>query len=334
MKNERNGALLLCIIVSLLTVEAIGIWVRETGQIVLPGHQPGVTYACLYAREKGIADMEEAVMNFRQQGNTEIIDEEPVLEEEMENCQEAYVQETKEPQAWEPPAFSTEEIEIQEETQEEISEPEPLDPMTMLSDFEEVDDSYFEDALFIGDSRVVGLETYCEIPGAEYAAQVGLTIYRAMDKQFLPIEGQKTKKSIRELLGEKQYKKIYLMVGVNELGSGNEQLFNEAYREVLDEIVSLQPQAVIFVQSILHVTAGKSKADRNINNENINIRNEGLKQLADQKRIFYLDINSVYDDEEGNLQTKLSGDGVHLKAQYYETWKEYLYAHGIIKSQT
>ncbi len=319
MKREKNSTLLLCIIMSLFVVEVIGVWVRETGRIVVPGYQPGVTYACLYAREKGIAKLEEMIFNLGKQDEFTCEAEEIVTLEEPEKIEEALVDEIGEPQT--------------QETPEEISDEEQavLDPMTLESEFVEVDDSYFEDALFIGDSRVVGLETYCEIPGAEYAAQVGLTIYRTMDKKFLPVEGEKTRKSIRELLGEKQYKKIYLMVGINELGTGNEQHFKEAYKAVIDEIITLQPQAVIFIQSVLHVTGNKSRSEKNINNENINIRNEGLSSLADNKRIFYLDINSAYDDEEGNLQAKLSGDGVHLKAQCYEAWRAYLYAHGIVK---
>ena len=121
------------------------------------------------------------------------------------------------------------------------------------------------------------------------------------------------------------------MVGINELGTGDEERFQKAYREAIEKIETLQPNAIIFVQGLMHVTDKKSKQEKFINNEHINIRNMGLAQLADGKRVFYLDINPLYDDENGCLNPTFTGDGVHLKAQYYGAWREYLMTYGIIK---
>ena len=53
--------------------------------------------------------------------------------------------------------------------------------------------------------------------------------------------------------------------------------------------------------------------------------------LADQKKIFYIDMNEAVDDEDGNLDKSLSFDGVHLKASSYERWYEFLLHNAIVR---
>ena len=73
----------------------------------------------------------------------------------------------------------------------------------------------------------------------------------------------------------------------------------------------------------------KNTTDELYNNTNINIRNEAIKGLADNRTVFYLDINEAVDDENGNLKAETTGDGVHLKGACYEPWHQYLLEHGI-----
>ena len=198
-------------------------------------------------------------------------------------------------------------------------------------EFTEVDDDYFTDALFIGDSRTVGLSEYCEPldEKATFYSKVSLTIYTVMDKEF--VKTAEGKISVDAALRENQFGKIYIMLGLNEIGTGDTEYFINAYEEVIDRIVELQPDAIIYIQGIMHVTAEKANGDKNFNNEKINERNEALAQLADQKKIFYIDMNEAVDDEDGNLDKSLSFDGVHLKASSYERWYEFLLHNAIVR---
>ena len=200
-----------------------------------------------------------------------------------------------------------------------------------IYEFREVDDDYFNDALFIGDSRTVGLSEYVEAldTRATFYAKVSLTIYSVMDKPFLKTEDGK--KTVEEALSENEFKKIYIMLGLNEMGTGNVNTFTQAYADVICRIRELQPDAIIYIQGIMHVTADKSDVDKHFNNPNINERNEAISQLADNKTIFYIDMNESVDDEEGNLLKELSFDDVHLKASAYERWHQYLLQHAIVK---
>ena len=77
------------------------------------------------------------------------------------------------------------------------------------------------------------------------------------------------------------------------------------------------------------MTETKSQNDSIHTNEKINTRNEMLKQFAAEQQAYYVDINEVVSDANGALLPDLTSDGVHLKAQYMELWKNYLMAHAV-----
>ena len=198
-------------------------------------------------------------------------------------------------------------------------------------EFTEVDDDYFCDALFIGDSRTVGLSEYCEEldSRATFYSKVSLTIYTCMDKEFISTDDGKI--SVDQALRENQFAKIYICLGLNEIGTGDPEYFKNAYAGVIDRIIELQPDAIIYIQGIMHVTANKSDHDKYFTNDNINARNAAIAELADQKRIFYIDINDYVDDGNGNLDSSLTFDDVHLKASSYERWHEFLLHNAIVR---
>lgn len=205
------------------------------------------------------------------------------------------------------------------------------DESERIYEFTEVDEDYFADALFIGDSRTVGLSEYCQPldDKATFYAKVSLTIYGVLDKPFLKRGDGNI--SIEKALSENQFGKIYIMLGLNEMGTGTTETFAEEYSKVIDRIRELQPDALIFIQGIMHVTERKSKSDKYFTNEKINERNQALSELADNQTIFYMDMNESVDDENGNLLAELTFDDVHLKASSYQRWYDFLLGHGIVK---
>lgn len=196
--------------------------------------------------------------------------------------------------------------------------------------YETVEDSYFEDALFIGDSRTVGMYEYGGLEDtADFYAAKGLTVYRLFDTPVVEVPGQKKKATIEEMLSEKQFAKIYLMVGINEMGTGTADTFLEAYGEAVERLKELQPDAIIYLQGIIKVTKERSEKGDYIYNEGIEIRNEGLARLADNESVFYLDVNPLICDETGGMNSSYTFDGVHLKAQYIPIWKDFLKSHAV-----
>lgn len=197
--------------------------------------------------------------------------------------------------------------------------------------FAAVEDSYFADAVFIGDSRMQGVYEYAGMEQADFLAKVSMTIYNMMDTKVTTNGHNET---VREALAGRRYGKIYVMVGINEMGTGDTEYFIRHYQAVLQEIRSLQPDALIVIQAIMHVTGDKDREDPIFNNTNINERNDALKELANGKDIFYIDVNEVYDDENGNLRQDMSADDVHLLGNCYEPWRIFYLGHGIVSGKT
>lgn len=186
---------------------------------------------------------------------------------------------------------------------------------------------YFDDALFIGDSRTVGLSEYSGWDNTTFYADIGMTIYDIFEREVKP-DGQ-TEMTIGQALHEYSFKKIYLMIGINELGRGNDEEFIEEFKLVLLQLKILQPDAIIILQGIMHVSDEKSAAEDYINNPNIINRNLAISELADGETVFYLDMNDTVCNENGALIPEYTFDGVHLRAQYYYLWTDYLLEHGI-----
>lgn len=196
-------------------------------------------------------------------------------------------------------------------------------------EYETVEMSYFKDALFIGDSRTVGLSEYSGWTEPAYFADVGLTIYDIFDKEIAEVNGKKL--TIDKALAKQKYGKIYIMLGINELGTGTTKTFVAAYKKVIEEIQKLQPDAIIYIEGIMNVTKKKSDTDPIFNNKNIKDRNKGIAALADYKTTFYIDVNEVITDKTGGIPEKYTFDSIHLKAAYYKIWTEFLLNHGIVK---
>lgn len=224
-------------------------------------------------------------------------------------------------EAEEPPAVVEQEKEDQPE--EEVL---PEKPEKKL-EFTKVDKKYFKDALFIGDSRTVGLSEYADLGGADVFADSGMSVYKVFEKE-IEIKGI-GKTGLENLLKSKKYGKIYVMLGINELGYEHKQTVRK-FKELVQRIQKLQPEAIIFIGANLHVTAEKSAQSDIYNNKNINRINEGIKKLTDEKQIFYIDINEIFDDENGNLNAEYTTDKVHVLGKYYEQWAEWICTKGIV----
>lgn len=193
-----------------------------------------------------------------------------------------------------------------------------------------VEDDYFSDAVFIGDSRTVGMYEYGGLEDiSTFYASTGLTVYKLFSAEIVPLPGQKKKITVEEALQQNSFAKIYLMIGINEMGTGTVETFTEKYKEVVQHLQELQPDAIIYIQGIMKVTTERSNQGDYINNEGIDARNLELEKLADNRKIFYLDVNPLICDETGGMVPDYTFDGVHLKAKYIEIWKNFLKEHAV-----
>lgn len=228
--------------------------------------------------------------------------------------------ETIDPHESTPPAEEQGETSINTmETESEIETPQ----------FFTADRSYFDDALFIGDSRTVGLHEYGDLGNAIVLADSGMNVYKIF-KQSFPLNSVE-KMTLEEILSQKNFGKIYIMLGINELGYSFEQTVN-AYKNMVTTIRTLQPDALIFLQANLHITEKKSNSSPIYNNDNINRFNSEIKRMTNARNYFYLDANELFDDENGNLSVEYTVDESHVLGKYYADWVDWILQHAVTQT--
>lgn len=190
-----------------------------------------------------------------------------------------------------------------------------------------VTDSYFADAIFIGDSRTQALQFFSGLTETTYYADKGLNVKTIFDKKT--VKSGDTKITIIEALKQTPFNKAYIMFGINELGWPSSTHFIDYYSKIIDELLLAQPNATIYVQSILPVTTEKSNSNTVFTNEKVNHYNELIFAMCKEKNVNYIDLNGFAQDEKGALFADASTDGIHLTKAYVIKWLDYLKTHTI-----
>ena len=191
-----------------------------------------------------------------------------------------------------------------------------------------VDDSYFNNAVFIGDSRMEGFRNSSGITQGTFLTGIGLAV-NDMDKQIISTaEGNI---SVYQGLSGHQYDKIYLMLGANDLGYYPWEDFLPQFKSVLQQFHELQPHAIVYVCSVIYVDESKiAPGFEYDNNENVRTINGYILEACEELWYsYYLNLNEIFSNGAGGLIYEASSDGIHLYAEYLEMMHDYLKAHYI-----
>ena len=184
-----------------------------------------------------------------------------------------------------------------------------------------VPDSWFDDALFIGDSRTDGLRIYARAGKADYFVSTGLSVYTALTKEAS--DEDFSDRTLPALLDGRTYGKVLICLGINECGTDLGSLIR-AYRELVDTVRQKEPGAAIILQGVMVCGRAKAGSDACFGPENINRLNRAIREMAAEAGAYYIDPNTVFADGEGYLPDELSGDGCHLHADCYGVWMDWI----------
>lgn len=181
----------------------------------------------------------------------------------------------------------------------------------------------FSDACFIGDSRTVGLEMNSDKAKADFYASQGLNISTALTDQFVTLDNG-SMGTVVDGAAQKPYKRIFIMFGINELGWPYPENFVSQYVELVNAVKAVQPDADIYIQSVLPVSFKAVETNEVFTNANIDSFNDYVKQVADQTGATYLDINGYFKDSSGSLPEDAAADGIHFVREYCLEWIDIL----------
>lgn len=200
----------------------------------------------------------------------------------------------------------------------------------ILKETDVVGEDYFVDTLFIGDSRLLGLGMTWKDTEATFYADVGLAINQLDTKKVIK-EDAETSYTVMEAIerDQRDYKRIYMMFGLNELGWSYPSVFVHSVRSVIEQLGELCPNAEVCIMAIMPISAEKTVSNYTgpVANERIREFNSLLLDLAVELDIWYLDTYTLMSDEEGNLPEGYAGDGVHLYLEHNKKIISYLKNH-------
>ena len=192
-----------------------------------------------------------------------------------------------------------------------------------------VDDSYFEDAVFIGDSRMQGFRNLSGITKGSFVTAVGMELENFYtDSQIATAAGNVT---VLDALKNINFSKIYMMLGTNELGAYDMSQVGESYRQVLADIkqLSSSPDPIVYVYSVIYVDEPLVTTGDYVNNTNVDAVNMEILKMCKEEGYHYINLNEVLSNGYHGLISGAAEDGIHLNTDYCKEWLEYTKTHYI-----
>jgi hypothetical protein len=174
---------------------------------------------------------------------------------------------------------------------------------------------YFDDAVFVGDSMVMGLDMYDYdevLAGADFFTDEDMTIADVGDYVSQWETGA--------------YGKIYVGVGIDEL-SLDQDVLRSQLEDMIDDLQAYDTGALIYLMSVTPISEYKSGTSSVYTQSLALAFNELLQELAQERNVYYLDVYSVLCNSDGYLPSDVTMDGIHFTPAHSSAWFEYIQTH-------
>lgn len=182
-----------------------------------------------------------------------------------------------------------------------------------------VDDRAFEGTVFLGNSCIEDVQHYGIVKTADFYTKVGLTVHSA-----LTLTDKKTGLPALDAISKKDYKKVVLVFGVNEL-DWNAGAFTGDYEKLIARVKKSQPGAKLYIHAVLPVSREvDARSEDSVNMNMVRSMNERLKEIAKKVGATYLDPSSALVDGDGFLLPDAAPDGIHPNYYYCKIWMQNL----------
>lgn len=176
-------------------------------------------------------------------------------------------------------------------------------------------ENVYKNVVFLGDSitecfDLKIFDTDYIVINSGYSGNTSEDILRNLDKRAL------------------QYKpsKIFLLIGTNDIGFGkSKESTVKNTKKIIDKILESDIDIELYVESIYPVNKEikKNKVGKRSNKAIKKINNE-IEEYCEEKGVTYLDLYTILSDEDGNLISEYTKDGLHLNKDGYEVVKTFL----------
>jgi len=201
---------------------------------------------------------------------------------------------------------------------------------------DKVDASYFADVVFVGDSVSLKLTNYhmsqvCFDVSTAFLTSGSLGVANAMwdlnreDAVHPSYQGELV--TVVDGIAKTGKSKVYLMLGINDLGLYGVEGTVENFKTLTDRILAASPDVTLYIQSVTPLLADYYS----LTNENILRYNTLISEYCREKGWYYIDVASVLRDDNGCLRSEYCSDpgamGIHFTDEGCRVWADYLYTH-------
>lgn len=192
-----------------------------------------------------------------------------------------------------------------------------------------VDASFFDDAVFVGDSVTLKLSYYAASSGklgkAQFLTRGSYSASHAVrDSMLLTYQGQDMR--IEDAIAATGATKAFIMLGMNDIGLYGIDKTIENWGALVKRIQEKCPGVTIYIQSMTPIWTGGETGD--LNNENMDEYNKQLQAFAQREGIDFIDIAPYMKDSTGGLATRYCSDSfVHVTDLGSAAWIRVLKAY-------
>ena len=203
-----------------------------------------------------------------------------------------------------------------------------------------VDDSYFDDAVFVGDSVMQGFRYDVKYQRetrdkgyfgeAQFLTAQSYALYHAISSsektQHPSYRGkvQPVEISIRDMGA----KKVYIMLGMNDIFLMGVMKSLTNYETLIGRIREKAPDVEIYILSVIPCTRNAIKKNSKMDIGAYTFFNQRLPQFAQEHECYFVDVSKKYLDEDGYLKSEYSSDDyVHIQSGCFDFWAEALKTH-------
>ena len=192
-------------------------------------------------------------------------------------------------------------------TETVASESPSYGPYKSAIDISEVDTSFFNDSVFLGNSVADAIAMYDLLQNTDFYSSPILTV----DNVYTTIVGYGNT-AAADQLKSKKFSKVFLSFGEREIESGDVNEFTRSYKSLVEKVKSYQTNAQIYLIGIPPVDKAASDETRyGLSLDNIKKYNKKILSIATDQKVYY--VNSVSALGSGSyLYNGVSADGINL----------------------
>jgi len=197
-----------------------------------------------------------------------------------------------------------------------------------------VDVSYFDDAIFMGDSLADGFKDYAawmslKGRGTLYLTQRSMTPRSFLQPGAMVDAGDAGVVDVWSTIADRQPGEMYITLGTNALMAMEPEEFIESYYQLVAKIRQTSPATIIYITTIPPTSSAYAAKEARLSKERIQQANDLIAKMCREENLALINLYDVVMGADGYLNEDINSDGIHMTPEGYKMWLNYLIEHTV-----